>query len=286
MRFAVLDGRAVVIDADGAVDVNEASHGRFGPDPMACYDQWSSLLTWATDNTSSAIHRVLPECPAYEAPSPRPRQAFGVGVNYADHAAEAGMAVPGDPLIFAKFTSSLAGQASPLLITVPTVDWEVELVVVIGASARDLPRADAWSAIAGLTIGQDISDRQLQLAGATPQFSLGKSRPGYGPIGPWLVTPDEFDDPNDLAISCTLNGETVQEARTSGLIHDVPSIVSYLSSVVTLLPGDVIFTGTPAGVGFARTPPRFLTGGDVLVSSIQGIGELRTEVVEFGGVLS
>lgn len=283
MRLAVLDGRAVVIDADGAVDVNEASHGRFGPDPMACYDQWSSLLTWAADNTSSAIHQVLPECPAYEAPSPRPRQAFGVGVNYADHAAEAGMAVPGDPLIFAKFTSSLAGQASPLSITVPTVDWEVELVVVIGASARDLAKGDAWSAVAGLTIGQDISDRQLQFAGATPQFSLGKSRPGYGPR---LVTPDEFDDPNDLAISCTLNGETVQEARTSGLIHDVPSIVSYLSSVVTLLPGDVIFTGTPAGVGFARTPPRFLTGGDVLVSSIQGIGELRTEVAELGGVLS
>jgi len=172
------------------------------------------------------------------------------------------------------------------LITVPTVDWEVELVVVIGASARDLAQGDAWSAVAGLTIGQDISDRQLQFAGATPQFSLGKSRPGYGPIGPWLVTPDEFDDPNDLAISCSLNGEIVQEARTSGLIHDVPSIVSYLSSVVTLLPGDVIFTGTPAGVGFARTPPRFLAGGDVLVSSIQGIGELRTETVELGGVLS
>ena len=101
--------------------------------------------------------------------------------------------------------------------------------------------------IAGLTIGQDISDRQLQLAGATPQFSLGKSRPGYGPIGPWLVTPDDFDDPNDLAISCTLNGEIVQAARTSSLIHDVPSIVSYLSSVVALLPGDVIFTGTRPG---------------------------------------
>ena len=140
--------------------------------------------------------------------------------------------------------------------------------------------------IAGLTIGQDISDRQLQLAGATPQFSLGKSRPGYGPIGPWLVTPDDFDDPNDLAISCTLNGEIVQAARTSSLIHDVPSIVSYLSSVVALLPGDVIFTGTPAGVGFTRTPPRFLAAGDVLVSSIQGIGELRTEAVESGGAPS
>jgi 2,4-diketo-3-deoxy-L-fuconate hydrolase len=285
VRFAVLNDRAVVLDADGLVDVNEASQGRFGPDPMTCYDQWSSFLAWAAD-TSSAIHRAPPEGPAYGPPSPCPRQVFGVGVNYADHAAEAGMAVPGDPLIFAKFASSVAGQASPLLITVPTVDWEVELVAVIGSRAQDVTGQDAWSVVAGLTIGQDISDRQLQLAGATPQFSLGKSRPGYGPIGPWLVTPDEFEDPDDLGISCTLNGEIVQAARTSSLIHNVPSIVSYLSSVVVLLPGDVIFTGTPAGVGFTRTPPRFLAGGDVLVSSIQGIGELRTEAAEPGGATS
>jgi len=158
--------------------------------------------------------------------------------------------------------------------------------VVIGARARDVGSGDAWAAVAGLTVGQDISDRALQLAGATPQFSLGKSRPGYGPIGPWLVTPDEFDDPDDLAISCTLNGEVVQAARTASLIHSVPSIVSYLSSVVVLWPGDVIFTGTPAGVGFTRTPPRYLAGGDELVSSIQGIGELRTQVIEPRGTPS
>ena len=285
MRFAVLDDRAVVLHADGAVDVHEASQGRFGPDPMTCYDQWASFLTWAAD-ASPASRRALPEHPAWGPPSPRPRQAFGVGVNYADHAAESGMAIPGDPLIFAKFASSIAGQGSPLVVTVPTMDWEVELVVVIGARARDVGSGDAWAAVAGLTVGQDISDRALQLAGATPQFSLGKSRPGYGPIGPWLVTPDEFDDPDDLAISCTLNGEVVQAARTASLIHSVPSIVSYLSSVVVLWPGDVIFTGTPAGVGFTRTPPRYLAGGDELVSSIQGIGELRTQVIEPRGTPS
>jgi 2-keto-4-pentenoate hydratase/2-oxohepta-3-ene-1,7-dioic acid hydratase in catechol pathway len=285
VKLAVLNDRAVVLDNDGFVDVDEASQGRFGPDPMTCYERWSSFLAWAA-GMSSAVHRALPECPTYGPPAPRPRQAFGVGVNYADHAAEAGMAVPGDPLIFAKFASSIAGQASSLLITVPAVDWEVELVVVMGLTARHVTRQDAWSVVAGLTIGQDISDRQLQLAGATPQFSLGKSRPGYSPIGPWLVTPDEFDDPDDLAISCTLNGETVQAARTSSLIHDVSSVVSYLSSVVTLMPGDVIFTGTPAGVGFTRTPPRFLASGDVLVSSIEGIGELRTEAATSGGVAS
>lgn len=284
MRLAVLDERAVVLHRDGFVDVAEASHGRFGPDPMTCYADWRSFCEWAA-GTPAAIHQALPERASYGPPSPRPAQAFGVGVNYADHAAEAGMAVPGDPLIFAKFASSIAGQASTLPVTVPTVDWEVELVVVMGLTARDVTRQDAWSAVAGLTIGQDISDRRLQLAGATPQFSLGKSRPGYSPIGPWLVTPDEFADPDDLAIRCTLNGEIVQAARTSSLIHDVSSVVSYLSSVVTLLPGDVIFTGTPAGVGFTRTPPRFLSGGDVLVSSIQGIGELRTEATASGGAL-
>jgi 2,4-diketo-3-deoxy-L-fuconate hydrolase len=283
MRFAVLDDRPVLIDAAGVVDVHEASQGRFGPDPMACYDLWGSLVAWAAGNASAADHRALPDDPGFGPPSPRPRQVFGVGVNYADHAAEAGMALPGDPLIFAKFVSSIAGPADPLLITVPTVDWEVELVAVIGATARNLTAAEAWPAVAGLTIGQDISDRKLQLAGATPQFSLGKSRPGYSPTGPWLVTPDEFDDRDDLAISCSVNGEIVQQARTASLIHGVPSIVRYLSSVVTLLPGDVIFTGTPAGVGFTRTPPRFLAGGDVLVSSIDGIGELRTLAVEPAG---
>lgn len=286
MKFAVIDGRAVVIDPAGLVDVHDASAGRFGADPVACYEQWSDFRSWAAEGLPGAAYRALPESPAYGAPSPRPRQGFGIGVNYSDHATEAGMSLPADPLVFAKYVSSIAGQADPLAITVPTVDWEVELVVVMGAVARDVGPDDAWPAVAGLTIGQDISDRQLQLAGATPQFSLGKSRPGFGPIGPWLVTPDEFDDPDDLEITCRVNGEVVQTARTSSMIHDVATIVSYLSSVVTLLPGDVIFTGTPAGVGFTRTPPRYLKGGDVLISSIQGIGELRTLAIASNGQVS
>lgn len=282
----MLEDRAVVVDAEGVVDVSEASGRRFGPDPMSCYQEWNSFREWASTSMASSAHRALPESAAFGAPSPRPRQVFGIGLNYADHAAEAGMTSPTSPLVFGKFASSIAGQNDPLVIGEPTVDWEVELVVVIGVSARNLSRQDAWAVVAGLTIGQDISDRALQLAGATPQFSLGKSRPGYGPIGPWLVTADEIGDPNDLAISCTVNGEIVQSARTSSLIHDVPTIVGYLSSIVTLLPGDVIFTGTPEGVGFTRNPPRYLSGGDVMISSIEGIGELRTEAVTVTGAVA
>ena len=132
--------------------------------------------------------------------------------------------------------------------------------------------------MAGFTIGQDLSERHVQY-GAGGQFCLGKSYPGFGPMGPVLVTTDEFDDPDDLAIGCTVNGEQVQQSRTSELVFDVPHLVAELSAIVTLLPGDVIFTGTPAGVGVTRTPPRFLHPGDVITSTIEGIGTLTTRCV-------
>ena len=130
-----------------------------------------------------------------------------------------------------------------------------------------------------LTVGQDISDRHLQFA-AGAQFSLGKSRRGYGPIGPWVVTPDELTDPDDLALGCSVNGEKVQDARTTDLIFDVPNLIAELSAVLPLLPGDVIFTGTPAGVGVTRKPPRFLQPGDILETWIEGIGTIRNRIVE------
>jgi 2-keto-4-pentenoate hydratase/2-oxohepta-3-ene-1,7-dioic acid hydratase in catechol pathway len=138
--------------------------------------------------------------------------------------------------------------------------------------------ADAWSHVAGLTVGQDISDRTLQFA-AGSQFSLGKSRRGYGPMGPWLVTLDEVRDPDDLALGCSVDGETVQDARTSDLIFGVPRLIAELSAVLPLLPGDVIFTGTPAGIGATRRPPRFLGPGQVLETWIEGIGTIRNRCV-------
>jgi 2-keto-4-pentenoate hydratase/2-oxohepta-3-ene-1,7-dioic acid hydratase in catechol pathway len=157
-----------------------------------------------------------------------------------------------------------------------SVDWEVELVVVIGASAHRVGAGDAWSVVAGLTAGQDLSDRQVQLRPPMPQFSLGKSFPGFGPTGPWLVTTDELDDPDDLALSCSIDGEVMQSSRTSDLIFSVPRLIDALSHITPLLPGDLIFTGTPSGVGVARKPQRFLTAGSVLETRIEGIGTMTT----------
>jgi 2-keto-4-pentenoate hydratase/2-oxohepta-3-ene-1,7-dioic acid hydratase in catechol pathway len=137
-------------------------------------------------------------------------------------------------------------------------------------------REEAWDHVAGLTIGQDLSERIMQLQGTFPQFSLGKSYPGFGPTGPWLVTPDEFADRDDLAISCSLSGEQMQSSRTSMMLYDVPELLVRLSAVCPLLPGDLIFSGTPSGIGNRRTPPRFIGPDDVLVSEIEGIGTLTT----------
>jgi 2-keto-4-pentenoate hydratase/2-oxohepta-3-ene-1,7-dioic acid hydratase in catechol pathway len=181
---------------------------------------------------------------------------------------------------FTKFPTSITGPYADVVLPAGDVDWEAEVVVVIGREGRGITTGDAWSHVAGLTVGQDISDRRLQMAGPQPQqFSLAKSYPGFGPLGPVLVTPDEFDDPDDLTVGCALNGEEVQKGRTRDLIFPVPELIARLSAVVTLLPGDLIFTGTPPGVGFGRKPPRFLTNGDELTTYVTGIGEMSTRFV-------
>jgi 2-keto-4-pentenoate hydratase/2-oxohepta-3-ene-1,7-dioic acid hydratase in catechol pathway len=207
---------------------------------------------------------------------------FGIGLNSRSHAAEAGMDLPSVPATFTKFPASITGPFATVELPNGTVDWEVELVVVIGRLADRVSTADSWSHVAGLTIGQDLSDRTLQLA-AGAQFSLGKSHRGFSPLGPWVVTPDELDDPDDLALGCRVDGETVQDGRTSDLVFTVPQLVAELSAVVPLLPGDIIFTGTPGGVGFARKPPRFLQPGETLESWVEGIGTIRTRFTAAGG---
>jgi 2-keto-4-pentenoate hydratase/2-oxohepta-3-ene-1,7-dioic acid hydratase in catechol pathway len=217
---------------------------------------------------------------ALEAPVPRPRQVFAIGMNYAAHAAEAGVDAPEFPPTFTKFPTCIAGPDAEVGLPSTFVDWEVELVVVIGERAYEVASGKGWTHVAGLMVGQDLSERVVQLRPPAPQFSLGKSFPGFGPIGPWIVTPDELENPDDLAISCTLNGEEVQKSRTSDLIFGVDALVHDLSSITPLLPGDLIFTGTPSGVGGARTPPRFLAPGDHLVSTIEGIGTIHTHLVD------
>ncbi|MEO6570669.1 MAG: fumarylacetoacetate hydrolase family protein, partial [Ilumatobacteraceae bacterium] len=213
------------------------------------------------------------------APAPAPRQVFAIGLNYIDHAREANMEVPDAPVVFTKFPSSVTGPFDDIELPEGTVDWEVELVVVIGREARHVGESDAWSHVAGLTMGQDVSERQLQLRPPSPQFNLGKSFPGFSPMGPALVTVDEFDDPDDIAVSCALNGVEMQTSSTRNMIFSVPSIISRLSATLTLFPGDVIFTGTPAGIGMSRRPPIFLKPGDELVTSGDVIGSMRHRFV-------
>lgn len=280
MKLANHAGRLVLAVDGGVLDVHDASGGRFGPDPAAAYDTWDDLRAWAADaglDSGAATPKPLDEA-ALGAPSPTPRQVFAIGLNYASHAAESGMAVPAVPAVFTKFPASLTGPFDPIVLSGGMVDWEVELVVVIGRTADKVAEPQGWDHVAGLTVGQDVSDRHVQFA-AGNQFSLGKSYRSYGPTGPWLVTPDELDDPDDLGIRCSIDGEVVQDSRTSDLVLGVPRLIAELSAVVPLLPGDLIFTGTPAGVGMTRTPPRFLQAGEVVESWIEGIGTIRNEVV-------
>lgn len=268
-----VDGR----DGLRGVDVAALSGGRFGPDIAALYPQWEAFREWAVSVDPAGGGPI--DTAVLGNPAPGPVQVFAIGLNYHDHAAEAGLTASREvlPPTFTKFPTSLAGPFDPLVLPTAKVDWEIELVAVIGRRAEHVPVADAWSYVAGLAVGQDYSERDVQLAGPLPQFSLGKSYPGFGPIGPWLVTPDEFADPGDLELVCEINGEQVQKSRTSGMVWPLPDLISMISGICPLLPGDVIFTGTPAGVGGGRSPQRFLSPGDVVVSRIEGIGEIRQE---------
>jgi 2,4-didehydro-3-deoxy-L-rhamnonate hydrolase len=273
MRIGNLSGRLTLFTDAGAVDVEHASNSRFAANPESIYPRWAEFTQWArTCPRDSAVDFSPAELGP---PSPKPAQVFAIGANYRDHIAEGGIETPDHPMVFTKFVSSLTGPVGTITLTTRTVDWEAELVVVIGKQGHNITVEDGWDYVAGLTVGQDLSDRVIQLRGPIPQLSLGKSLPNFSPTGPWLVTPDEFADPDDLEISCVLNGDTKQKARTADMIYSVPALISELSAIVVLYPGDVLWTGTPAGVGFIEKPPRYLRAGDELVTVIDGIGEMR-----------
>jgi 2,4-didehydro-3-deoxy-L-rhamnonate hydrolase len=276
MRLANVDGRMKLLVDGGAVDVERASNGRLPAGPAAVYDRFDDLAAWAAGVTEADESFGREQAGP---PSPWPRQVFGIGINYVDHAAESGHDVPSEPVVFTKYVSSFSGPVSTVTLPPGSVDWEVEVVAVIGRTAREVPVARAWEHVAGLTVGQDLSERQRQRRGPAAQFGLGKSHPGFSPTGPALVTPDELETPDDLALGCEVNGEVRQQARSADMIFGVADLVAYLSGVVTLYPGDVIYTGTPPGVGMGRTPPLFLAPGDHLHSWIDGIGELDQHFV-------
>jgi 2-keto-4-pentenoate hydratase/2-oxohepta-3-ene-1,7-dioic acid hydratase in catechol pathway len=268
-RFASLRGRSQLVVGDGtrSVDLEKASGGRLPADPISAFARWGEVRDFAATVTDPGVPFALADL---DAPSPRPPQMFGIGLNYRSHAEESKMDIPTSPLTFTKFPSSAAGPAARIPVVGGMTDWEVELVVVIAAGGRDIAESAAWDRVAGVCIGQDISDRALQFATKPPQFNLGKSRRNFSPFGPWIVDAAGLADRDALRIAMTLDGEPMQSACTDDLIFSVPAIVSYLSGIVELLPGDVIFTGTPGGVGVGMKPPRFLAPGNTIVSTLVG----------------
>jgi len=282
-RLLNLNGRAA-LERDGRwYDLAALSGDETLADPMIAIARSAELHELQEKCGDSTPGGALDDL-TLAAPIPTPRQVFGIGLNYRDHAGESGTELPPAPLTFTKFPSSITGPTGDVPLSGALVDWEAEIVAVIGTECSHVPLDGAWSAVAGLTLGQDISDREVQLTGNPPQFCLGKSFPGYAPIGPVVASVDSFADPDDIGLWCDITGERMQEARSSLLIFSIPTLVAYLSSICTLYPGDLIFTGTPSGVGMARG--RFLNAGDLIVTGADTIGELRNSCVAGKGALT
>lgn len=286
MHIGNLQGRLNLLHGDRAIDVASASNGSFGPDPLNAFEQWETFYAWASTVDFETEKTTLFNRSELDAPVTRPSQVFAIGLNYADHAAESKMALPEHPVVFTKFASSLAGADIEVRLTGDRVDWEAELVAVIGKGGRDIPRSQAWEHVAGLAVGQDISDRTVQGRGSPAQFSLGKSFAGYAPVGPVLPVGDlpAGSDRDALQITSVLtdvDGSTrvLQNGTTADMIFSVPETVHRLSEVVELRPGDLIFTGTPSGVGLGRDPQEFFVAGQVLVTEIEGLGSIRQRMV-------
>lgn len=280
MRLANLNGRAQLVAPDGSfIDVESATAGNLSSDPMVVLTRLEELRS--LDSVGEFAEPLNGQ--RLEPPVPRPQKILGAGINYHAHAAEANLPVPAEPAFFAKLPSALCGPYDDIAIPEgrDSVDWEAELVVVIGRKAKNVSLADAWDHVAALTCGQDISDRKEQFRDLR-QFTIGKSFDTYAPIGPILVTPDEFEDPDDIPVTCRLNGEEVQSGSTADCIFSVSELVSWLSRACTLEVGDLIFTGTPPGVGYIRKPPQFLKDGDLLETEIGGIGSMRNRCVSVG----
>jgi 2-keto-4-pentenoate hydratase/2-oxohepta-3-ene-1,7-dioic acid hydratase in catechol pathway len=265
----MIDGAAVPLGSAGFTDLISVIRG--GTDAIDRVDRW--LLKGPRGA------RLDPASTRLRAPIPRPPKIICIGLNYRDHAIESNLPIPETPTVFSKYSTSVIGHKDPIVLprnsTQP--DYEAEFAVVIGKGGRYIREEDWRAHVFGYTILNDVSARDFQMA--TSQWMIGKTFDTFAPIGPVIVTADEIEDPHNVNISLTLNGETMQSSNTRNLIFGVPKLIAYLSSVFTLEPGDIISTGTPAGVGFARKPPRFLAPGDEVTVHVQGIGELINPVV-------
>jgi 2,4-diketo-3-deoxy-L-fuconate hydrolase len=275
-RLANVDGRAALVHGDRYTDLATHSQGALSPDPMQALgrpDVLNELSAQLDDASATGLLADVTLGP----PVPRPQKIFGIGLNYATHVAESGMETPSNPVVFTKFPSCLTGPTGDVEIRSGGCDYEVELVVVIGRGGRDISPDDAWAHVVGVTVGQDISDRPVQFAAKPPHFDLAKSFDTFGPLGPVVVSTDQLVERDALHLTCEINGETRQDGTTADLIFDVPTLISYLSSITTLTTGDLIFTGTPDGVGAAQG--KFLADGDIITTTIDGIGTMTNRVV-------
>jgi 2,4-didehydro-3-deoxy-L-rhamnonate hydrolase len=278
MRIANLAGRATVVTNQGLIDIASASKGAFSASVDKNIARLDTLRTWFLSAQPGVTSEITPdELYGDSRLGPvvtSPQQIFAVGLNYRHHADEMKMVLPKEPMVFTKFVSSLCGPNDELPVRGETTDFEAELVVVVGKHARELSQDEALNAVAGYCVGQDYSERTLQRRGATPQYSLAKSYRNFTPVGPWLTTADDVADPNDLSIGSWVNDVQYQNSTTGDMIFSVSEIVSYLSWIVELRPGDLIFTGTPHGVGQGQEPPVFLKPGDRIVSAIGQLGQI------------
>lgn len=263
---------ALIEDGKFVADLTAAGHG----DALA-------VIAAGLDSIDTAAAKTYPTYPANEvrlhAPLPNPPRVFAIGLNYRDHAAESGMTLPSAPVVFFKLTTAIVGPGDPIVLPVNSSqpDYEAEMAFVIGRGGYRLS-ADEWQDhVYGYTIVNDVSARDVQFA--TSQWSLSKSFPTFCPIGPAIVTADEIPDPHSLAIGLTIDGVALQSSNTRELIFQIPALIEYLSSITPLLPGDIVSTGTPAGVGLGRTPKRWLKPGETVSATVEGLGTLTNPVV-------
>ncbi len=274
--FANVNGKSALISDGSFFDLEVISDGAVSADPMEALAEPETLHTLSADLESFAATGNVDDV-VLGAPVPRPANSFGIGLNYQTHVDEAAMDTPEVPMVFAKLPSCITGPTSDVQMRSGECDYEGELVVVIGSGGKDIREDRAWEHVVGLTVGEDFSDRGAQFMSTPAQFTLGKSMDSFGPTGPVLVSTDSFTDPADLELRTWVNGELRQHDRTSSMIFSIPELISFISRHVTLSTGDLIFTGTPEGVGFRNGV--FLVDGDVVRTSIEGIGTLENRCV-------
>jgi len=291
---ALLDNGDYILDFASAIRGarNSPDEGILPVNPLAWFDLEGENLKRAREvydrivNSAEGLERARTDGLLIKrasvrllAPVPRPGKLIAIGLNYRDHAAESNMAIPERPVVFSKFTTSVIGPDEPVVLprTSEQVDYEAELAVIIGRCAKNVSRDEAFKYVLGYTNINDVSARDFQFADG--QWQRGKSCDTFAPMGESIVTIDEVANPHNLSIKLRLNGETMQDSNTNQLIFGVPELIAFLSETITLEPGDVIATGTPPGVGFARKPPVYIKDGDVVEVEIEKLGTLRSPVI-------